>query len=126
MPIPFSFGNTNANNEIAVYEKQYVNNGVSYRKYNWIVFASLGLASFIVWLAYMIISFILFKEIMLNELPNILSQTYPTMYTTEINITNNKPTKYIIITINDINFINNSSNTSIPFPLYQNHIFFIN
>ena len=33
---------------------------------NWIVFASLGLASFIVWLSYMIISFILFKEIMLS------------------------------------------------------------
>ena len=44
------------------------------------------------------------------------------MYTTEINITNNKPIKNIIITVNDNNLINNSSNTSIPFPLYQNHV----
>ena len=46
--------------------KRTVMSSFSYRKYNWIVFASLGLASFIVWLAYMIISFILFKEIMLS------------------------------------------------------------
>lgn len=47
--------------------KRTIMNSFSYRKYNWIVFASLGLASFIVWLAYIIISFILFKEIMLSE-----------------------------------------------------------
>ncbi|WP_405317185.1 ABC transporter permease [Faecalibacillus faecis] len=47
--------------------KRTIMSSFSYRKYNWIVFASLGLASFIVWLAYMIISFILFKEIMLSE-----------------------------------------------------------
>ena len=46
--------------------KRTIMSSFSYRKYNWIVFASLGLASFIVWLAYMIISFILFKEIMLS------------------------------------------------------------
>ena len=46
--------------------KRTITSSFSYRKYNWIVFASLGLASFIVWLAYMIISFILFKEIMLS------------------------------------------------------------
>lgn len=46
--------------------KRTIMSSFSYRKYNWIVFASLGLASFIVWLSYMIISFILFKEIMLS------------------------------------------------------------
>ena len=46
--------------------KRTIMSSFSYRKYNWIIFASLGLASFIVWLAYMIISFILFKEIMLS------------------------------------------------------------
>ena len=46
--------------------KRTIMSSFSYRKYNWIVFASLGLAFFIVWLAYMIISFILFKEIMLS------------------------------------------------------------
>ena len=46
--------------------KRTIMSSFSYRKYNWIVFASLGLASFIVWSAYMIISFILFKEIMLS------------------------------------------------------------
>lgn len=44
--------------------KRTIMSSFSYRKYNWIVFASLGLAFFIVWLAYMLISFILFKEIM--------------------------------------------------------------
>ena len=38
--------------------KRTIMSSFSYRKYNWIVFASLGLASFIVWLTYMIISFI--------------------------------------------------------------------
>lgn len=46
--------------------KRTIMSSFSYRKYNWIVFASLGLASLIVWLAYMAISFILFKEIMLS------------------------------------------------------------
>ena len=46
--------------------KRTIMSSFSYRKYNWIVFASLGFASFIVWLAYMVISFILFKEIMLS------------------------------------------------------------
>lgn len=44
--------------------KRTIMSSFSYRKYNWIVFASLSLAAFIVWLAYMLISFILFKEIM--------------------------------------------------------------
>ncbi len=44
--------------------KRTIMSSFSYRKYNWIVFASLGLAAFIVWLAYMLISIILFKEIM--------------------------------------------------------------
>ncbi len=44
--------------------KRTIMSSFSYRKYNWIVFASLSLATFIVWLAYMLISFILFKEIM--------------------------------------------------------------
>ena len=44
--------------------KRTIMSSFSYRKYNWIVFASLGLASFIVWLAYMIISFILFIVIL--------------------------------------------------------------
>lgn len=44
--------------------KRTIMSSFSYRKYNWIVFASLSLAAFIVWLAYMLISIILFKEIM--------------------------------------------------------------
>ncbi len=34
MPISFLLGNINAISEIAVYEKQYENNGVSYLKYS--------------------------------------------------------------------------------------------
>lgn len=46
--------------------KRTMMSSFSYRKYNWIVFASLSLAAFIVWLAYMVISFILFKDTMVS------------------------------------------------------------
>lgn len=46
--------------------KRTMMSSFSYRKYNWIVFASLSLAAFIVWLAYMVMSFILFKDTMVS------------------------------------------------------------
>lgn len=46
--------------------KRTMMSSFSYRKYNWIVFVSLSLAAFIVWLAYMVISFILFKDTMVS------------------------------------------------------------
>lgn len=46
--------------------KRTMMSSFSYRKYSWIVFASLSLAAFIVWLAYMVISFILFKDTLVS------------------------------------------------------------